>query len=311
MFEDDHKEGYSLIWDENGKFRNQTWAELKARLLKTQGGLGVLADDFLEMLQYRPAPFRGKTGTLRIAFSELVAEASSDEDIKLLAKVLNIMLIEPWKANIDGGFFIAQLLTNDSKDFEAEKAALILNQLYLLNSYATHVLCRTLTGFFEDYSDSLTLMDKIRNTNKLDRDIVLLITPAKIFISYAKEDNELAECLSVDLEKKGFVAWKDTHELLPGEQWEDKIKKSLEENDFVVLCLSKKSVAKTGFFQVEIKEALKWQQYRPEHQIYIIPVRFDDCDIPNAIKNIHYVDLFPNWNDGVERIATAIIKYRK
>ena len=170
MVTDRHIKGFSLVWDEKGKFRDQTWGELKERLHKTQGGLGILADDFIEMLGGH-----GDITTSR-GFSALVAEATSDDDIKLLAKVLSVMLIDPWKTNITCGFFIAKLLKNNSKDVDVERGALILNQLYQLNSYVARVLCRTLSDFVASYSDSLTLMDKIKNTNKLDRNVLLLIT---------------------------------------------------------------------------------------------------------------------------------------
>ena len=42
----EYKDGHSLVWDEEGKFREQQWPELRERIEKTQGGIGVVADDF-------------------------------------------------------------------------------------------------------------------------------------------------------------------------------------------------------------------------------------------------------------------------
>ena len=234
---DEHKEGSSLIWDEQGNYREQTWTQLRDRMLKTQGGVGIAADDLLEMLRYRSAPFRNKTWILRETFTKLVADAAQEDDIELLAKILSVMLLDPWKANIDGGWFISGLRKESIDEFDAEKAVLVLNHLYEIHPYAAQVLCMTLTSFAGSYNDTSTLFDRIRNTSKLERELMLLATPAKIFISYAREDNQPAERLRADLENKGFRVWKDTHELLPGEKWEHKIKKALEEHDFVVLCL--------------------------------------------------------------------------
>lgn len=310
-WDEHHKEGPSLVWDEQGKYREQTWTQLKDRIHKTQGGVGIAADDFLEMLQYRGAPFRDKTWTLRERFSELIADAIKEDDIKLLAEILNVMMLKPWETNIDGGWFISRLRKKDNDEFDAERAALVLNHLYQSHPYATQVLCMTLTSFVESYDDPLTLLDRIRNTNKLEREVMVLATPAKIFISYAKEDGQQAERLRTDLEQKGFKVWKDTHELLPGEKWEHRIKKALQEHDFVVLCLSRAAVAKTGFFQVEVKEAIKWQQYRPDSKVYIIPTRLDDCEVPPEIAGLHYIDLFLNWDEGVDRITLTVFKHQE
>ena len=38
-----------------------------------------------------------------------------------------------------------------------------------------------------------------------------------------------------------------------------------------------------------------------------LPARLDDCEIPYAkVREIQYVDLFPNWDDGFKKILQAI-----
>ncbi len=60
-----------------------------------------------------------------------------------------------------------------------------------------------------------------------------------VLISYARENQKEAERLRADLKGKKFGVWKDTHELLPGEEWEKKIKEAFEKSDFVLLCFFK------------------------------------------------------------------------
>jgi len=167
-----HKEGPSLVWDENGKYREQTWTQLKERILKTQGGIGTAADDFLEMLRYREAPFREQTEILREAFSELVADANTEGDLELLAKILSVIMLKPWETNRDGGWFLSRLRKREGSDFDAERAAVVLNHLYQIHPSAARVLCWTLkTWFVGSYEDRLTLWDKIRSTGKLEREL--------------------------------------------------------------------------------------------------------------------------------------------
>jgi hypothetical protein len=41
-------------------------------------------------------------------------------------------------------------------------------------------------------------------------------------------------------------------------------------------------------------------------------VRLDDCRIPVRIqRETQYVDLFPDWDSGLERIANIIAKHRR
>jgi hypothetical protein len=183
-----HKEGPSLVWDEQEKYREQTWTQLKDRILKTQGGIGTAADDFLEMLRYKGAPFGEKTEILREAFSELVADATTNDDLKLLAEILSVIMLKPWETNIDGRWFISRLRKRDSSDFDAERAALVLNHLYQIHPDAAQVLCVTLTIFVESDEDTLTLWDKIRNTNKLKRELMLLFTHCLYIATEGKSD---------------------------------------------------------------------------------------------------------------------------
>lgn len=133
-----------------------------------------------------------------------------------------------------------------------------------------------------------------------------------VFLSYAREDAEAAERLRADLDARGFAVWMDTKRLLPGEQWEQKIRESIRSHDFVVICLSRTAVAKIGFFQVELRTALRWQEHRPPGHVFLIPVRFDDCDVPPELHPYHYVDLFGgHWNPGVQAIGETILAHRR
>jgi hypothetical protein len=45
----------------------------------------------------------------------------------------------------------------------------------------------------------------------------------------------------------------------------------------------------------------------PLDQIYLIPVRLEECPVPSLIsREIHYVDLFPDWEAGLRRVVSAV-----
>jgi hypothetical protein len=42
-------------------------------------------------------------------------------------------------------------------------------------------------------------------------------------------------------------------------------------------------------------------------EIYIVPVRLDDCAVPRTIRHeLQYIDLFPHWNSGIGRLLTML-----
>lgn len=49
----------------------------------------------------------------------------------------------------------------------------------------------------------------------------------KVFISYAREDWEIAERVWGDLKRAGIDAWIDRKELLPGQNWKTEISKAI------------------------------------------------------------------------------------
>jgi hypothetical protein len=58
-----------------------------------------------------------------------------------------------------------------------------------------------------------------------------------------------------------------------------------------VACLSKTSVRKRGYLQREFKFALdKWREFL-EDDIYVIPIRLDDCEIPAELSAFQWIDL--------------------
>jgi formylglycine-generating enzyme required for sulfatase activity len=126
----------------------------------------------------------------------------------------------------------------------------------------------------------------------------------QIFISYAREDQKPIEALYQKLVAAGYQPWLDREHILPGQRWEPVIKQALRRSDFVLVCLSATSINKRGFLQKEIKQALEHAQEKLEDDVWMIPVRLDDCDVPDALSHIQWVDLFEA--DGFDDLLRAL-----
>ncbi|WP_020586084.1 toll/interleukin-1 receptor domain-containing protein [Desulfobacter curvatus] len=131
----------------------------------------------------------------------------------------------------------------------------------------------------------------------------------KIFISYAHEDKLSADELYSDLKHLGLSPWLDKKSLLGGQNWKAEIKKAIKDCSFFLVLLSSKSITKRGYVQKEIKEALDILDEIPESEIFIIPVRLDNCEpCHEKLKELHRIDLFPSYNDGFKNLINSILK---
>jgi hypothetical protein len=129
---------------------------------------------------------------------------------------------------------------------------------------------------------------------------------SKLFLSYARADEQCARRLFTDLRNRGLDVWFDQESLLPGQDWKAEIDKAIAETDFVVLLLSNNSVERRGYFLKEVRLTLDVLQTVPFGHIYVLPIRLDDCKVPSTLASLQYVDLFPDWTKGIEKLFKSI-----
>jgi TIR domain len=126
----------------------------------------------------------------------------------------------------------------------------------------------------------------------------------KVFLSYSHTDREAVHALWARLEKDGFDVWLDKENLKPGQNWEYEIRNAILRSDIVLVCLSQNFNHQPGFRHEELKIALKKAESLPNNEIFIIPVRLEECDMPGALKHLHRVDLFDE--DGYKKLVCTL-----
>jgi formylglycine-generating enzyme required for sulfatase activity len=127
--------------------------------------------------------------------------------------------------------------------------------------------------------------------------------PLKVFLCHAHADRDAVRTLYNRLIKDGVDAWLDKEKLLPGQDWELEIRKAVRESDVVVVCLSRQ-FNQAGFRQKEVRLALDAAMEKPEGEIFIIPARWEECDVLEDLQRWHWVDLFES--DGYENLIRAL-----
>lgn len=114
----------------------------------------------------------------------------------------------------------------------------------------------------------------------------------KIFISYARVDAAPVSEIYQRLKAAGFDPWIDSVDLLPGVKWKDAIIKAVREADLFLLCISSQSSNRQGFIQREIKIAFDQLEEKTSDHIYFIPVRLEECELPEKVEEFQCVDWF-------------------
>ncbi len=128
--------------------------------------------------------------------------------------------------------------------------------------------------------------------------------PLKVFLCHASADKAAVRDLYNRLTKDGVDAWLDKEKLLPGQDWELEIRKAVREADVVVVCLSKQ-FTQAGYRQKEVRLVLEISEFQPLDNIFIIPVRLQDCEVPVALSRWHWVDYYEegSYNKLINSLA--------
>lgn len=124
-----------------------------------------------------------------------------------------------------------------------------------------------------------------------------------VFISYVREDSDRVDQLQHTLQEAGILVWRDTAHLWPGQDWRIEIRRAITHNALVfIACFSQASLARDKSYQnEELTLAIEQLRLRPVDQPWLIPIRFDECEIPDrdigggrTLSAIQRADLFGN-----------------
>ena len=134
----------------------------------------------------------------------------------------------------------------------------------------------------------------------------------QIFLAHAHEDKEAVLELYDSLKKAGYKPWLDKKDLIPGQNWRSVIPKAIKDSHFFIACLSNRSIAKRGYIHKEFRIALNQLASLPPGSIYFIPLRLDECEIPDLRQdeyglNLRDIQWLDYWEaDGFDQLERAI-----
>ncbi len=125
-----------------------------------------------------------------------------------------------------------------------------------------------------------------------------------VFLCHSSGDKLAVRNLYQRLRADHIDAWLDEEKLLPGQDWHLEIRKAVRNSHAIIICLSQASTTKIGFVNKEIKYALDVADQQPEGAIFIIPLKLEECVVPDRLRAWQWVNFFePN---GYEKLMLAL-----
>ena len=133
--------------------------------------------------------------------------------------------------------------------------------------------------------------------------------PLRIYLSCSSHDIAAAREYYQKLRAAGWIQpWLEEEDLLPGQDSRLEIEKAVRAADAVLVFLSSRSVSQEGNLQRELRLALDVADEKPEGAVFVIPIRLDDCSLPQRLRTWKPVDAFPadrrDW--AYERVLASI-----
>src|SRR5262245_6690498 len=133
-------------------------------------------------------------------------------------------------------------------------------------------------------------------------------TVMKVFISNSSQDDELAGRIAAYLDEAGLDVWYEKREIMPGDNWADKIAQGLRESDAMVVLLSEDALG-SEFVRRNIDFALSQKPFR--HRVVPVFVgRSEDYkdEYPWIFDRLQSVNLRENGanEDQLQHLANVL-----
>ena len=136
----------------------------------------------------------------------------------------------------------------------------------------------------------------------------------KVFISYVRENTGIVDRLCQELQAHGIQVWLDRNDIDPGSRWEQAIRSAIQQGAYFIACFSEEYNNRgQTYMNEELTLAIDELRQRPTDQIWFIPVKLNECEIPNrdigggeTLQAFQYVNLYEDWAGSIQRILRVV-----
>lgn len=124
----------------------------------------------------------------------------------------------------------------------------------------------------------------------------------KVFISHSSVDKPFVRKLSQSIQNAGFQVWLDEKELLVGDSLPSKISEAVKSAAVVLVVVSRAAV-QSRWLAFELNQAT---QKMIEGKCRVIPVVFEQVELPSEVTGLLYADFTGNKESALSSIITAL-----
>lgn len=121
---------------------------------------------------------------------------------------------------------------------------------------------------------------------------------APAFLSYARENSDLALRITADLKAAGATVWLDQLAIRPGQQWDREVEQALDSCSAVVIILSPAAV-QSDHVMDEVAYGLREGKT-------VIPVLLQQCRIPLQLVRLNRIDFTVDYDKGLKILCSAL-----
>ena len=155
---------------------------------------------------------------------------------------------------------------------------------------------------------------KARLINHVNMEVKQAREMQHVFISYCHENKTIVDRLCQTLASHDIHIWLDRDNIGPGTPWKQAIQQAIQHGDFFIACFSTEANARNQtYMSEELKIAIEELHRRPVDKAWFIPVKLNECEIPDidigggeTLRTLQYVDLYENWETGIQRLLSTI-----
>lgn len=123
------------------------------------------------------------------------------------------------------------------------------------------------------------------------------------FLSHSSRDKDFVRRLAADLTKEGVTTWLDEQEILAGQSFVERISEGIYSSDVFIFVSSEDSV-KSEWARKELN--LAFSRQLGEAEVRIIPLKIDDTDVPEILKDMNYADFRRSYDVGLAALMKSI-----
>lgn len=134
------------------------------------------------------------------------------------------------------------------------------------------------------------------------KDLVVEMPHRSVFLSHSRGDKPFVDRLASDLERLNVDVWYDKWEISVGDSLIDKISEGIQENDYLAIVLSPRSVG-SEWVKRELNAAL--MRELAERKVVVLPILLEDCEIPILLREKKWADFRTSYDQGFEELLLA------